>query len=142
MNHTSSDFLFDHNSILPKVAEIVLTFDPIASYVRKIYTWYAGGAYFGVPLRNFTGWFLESLVFFGLITIYLQVFAKSKDYLAKPSRPFMAEVIVLVAANALGTVSHGFYNPTMIQQAMAIVALFGLGIPIVIASFRLGQKTD
>jgi len=114
-----------------------MSFDPIASYVNKIYTWYEGGAYFGVPFRNFTGWFLESLIFFLIIGLYLNFFTKAKDYLAKPNRLFLAEVIFLVAANAFGTLSHEFNSPTMIQQSMAIVALFGLGMPVVIASFRL-----
>lgn len=117
-----------------------MSFDPIASYVHKIYTWYAGGAYFGVPFRNFTGWFLESLVFFGLITLYLQTVPKAKDFLKKPSRLFLAEAVFLMAANAMGTIAHEFSNPTQIQQAMALIALFGMGIPIVIASFRLLQK--
>ena len=127
---------------VPIVAAMIMTmwdmsFDPIASYVNKIYTWYEGGAYFGVPFRNFTGWFLESLIFFLIIGLYLNFFAKAKDYLAKPSRLFLADVVFLVAANAFGTLSHEFSSPTMIQQAMAIVALFGLGMPVVIASFRL-----
>jgi hypothetical protein len=67
----------------------------------------------------------------------LNFFTKAKDYLAKPNRLFLAEVIFLVAANAFGTLSHEFNSPTMIQQSMAIVALFGLGMPVVIASFRL-----
>jgi putative membrane protein len=127
---------------VPIVAAMIMTmwdmsFDPIASYVNKIYTWYEGGAYFGVPFRNFTGWFLESLIFFLIIGLYLSVFAKTKDYLAKPNRLFLAEVVFLVAANAFGTISHEFSSPTMVQQSMAIVALFGLGMPVVIASFRL-----
>jgi hypothetical protein len=85
----------------------------------------------------FTGWFLETLIFFLIIGLYLKIFAKAKDYLAKPSRLFLAEVIFLVAANAFGTISHEFRHPTMVQQSMAIVALFGLGMPVVIATFRL-----
>lgn len=117
-----------------------MSFDPIASYVHKIYTWYAGGAYFGVPFRNFTGWFLESLVFFGLVTLYLQTVPKAKDFMQKPSRLFLGEAVFLMAANAFGTIAHEFHNPTQIQQAMAIIALFGMGIPIVIATSRLVQK--
>lgn len=117
-----------------------MSFDPIASYVHKIYTWYAGGAYFGVPFRNFTGWFLESLVFFGLITLYLQTVPKAKDFMKKPSSLFLGEAVFLMAANAFGTISKEFNSPTQIQQAMAIIAMFGLGIPVVIATFRLLQK--
>lgn len=114
-----------------------MSFDPIASYVHKIYTWYEGGAYFGVPFRNFTGWFLESIVFFGLITLYLQTVPKVKDFLNKPSRLFLAEAVFLMAANAFGTIVKEFNSPTYVQQSMALIALFGLGIPVVIASFRL-----
>jgi putative membrane protein len=117
-----------------------MSFDPIASYVHKIYTWYEGGAYFGVPFRNFTGWFLESLVFFGLITLYLQTAPKAKDFMKKPSSIFLAEAVFLMAANAFGTIVKEFNSPTYVQQSMALIALFGLGIPVVIASFKLLQK--
>lgn len=117
-----------------------MSFDPIASYVHKIYTWYEGGAYFGVPFRNFTGWFLESLVFFGLITLYLQTVPKVKDFMKKPSSIFLAEAVFLMAANAFGTIVKEFDRPTYVQQSMALIALFGLGIPVVIATFKLLQK--
>lgn len=117
-----------------------MSFDPIASYVHKIYTWYEGGAYFGVPFRNFTGWFLESLVFFGLITLYLQAVPKVKDFMKKPSSIFLAEAVFLMTANAFGTIVKEFNSPTYVQQSMALIAMFGLGIPVVIASFKLLQK--
>lgn len=117
-----------------------MSFDPIASYVHKIYIWYEGGAYFGVPFRNFTGWFLESIVFFGLVTLYLQTIPKAKDFLKKPSSLFLAEAVFLMAGNAFGTIVKEFQNPTIVQQSLALVALFGMGIPIVAASFRLLQK--
>lgn len=117
-----------------------MSFDPIASYVHKIYTWYEGGAYFGVPFRNFTGWFLESLVFFGLITLYLQTVPRVKDFMKKPSSLFLAEAVFLMAANAFGTIIQEFRDPTYVQQAMALIALFGMGIPVVAATFRLLEK--
>lgn len=116
-----------------------MSFDPIASYVHKIYTWYEGGAYFGVPFRNFTGWFLESLVFFGLATLYLQTVPKVKDFMKKPSAIFLGEAVFLMAANAFGTIVKEFDSPTYVQQSMALIALFGLGIPVVAATFRLLQ---
>lgn len=129
---------------VPVLAAMLMTmwdmsFDPITSYVHHIYTWYEGGAYFGVPFRNFTGWFIESLVFFGLITLYLQLFAKPKDYLAKPGKLFLFEVVFLMAANAFGTIAHEFNHPSTVQQSMALIALFGMGIPIVIATIRILQ---
>lgn len=130
---------------VPLLAAMLMTlwdmsFDPIASYVHKIYDWYEGGAYFGVPFRNFTGWFLESAVFFGLITVYLQAVAKVKDFMKKPGRLFLGEAVFLMAANAFGTISRQFHDPTAVQQSMALIALFGMGVPIVIAAFRLLEK--
>ena len=118
-----------------------MTFDPIASYVHNIYTWYAGGAYFGVPFRNFTGWFLESLVFFLIINVYLFSFSKNKDYSPKPSSLFLGEAVFLVAANAFSTIYHEFFRPTEVQQAMALIPIFALGTPIVIATFKLLDKS-
>lgn len=128
---------------VPVIAALFMTmwdlcFDPIASYVQQRYIWTTGGVYHGVPFRNFTGWFLNTFVIFMLMSLYLNAFAKAKDYLAKPSRLLLAEVIVALAVNAFAIVAKGsFIAHTPLQEAMALMALFGLGMPIAIASFRL-----
>jgi len=43
-----------------------LLIDPLASGVLGFWKWSAPGSYFGVPLSNFAGWFLVSLLMFAL----------------------------------------------------------------------------
>lgn len=128
---------------VPVIAAMFMTvwdmsFDPVASYVQQRYIWERGGAYFGVPFRNFTGWFITTVTFFIAISLYLNYGAKVKDILAKPGRLFLAEPVVLMALNALSIIAHETSSkPTILQQNMALVALFGLGTFVVITTFRL-----
>ena len=48
-----------------------LTLDPVASTVGGSWIWRDGGAYFGVPISNFLGWYLTVYVFFQLFALYL-----------------------------------------------------------------------
>lgn len=43
-----------------------LLIDPVASRTLAYWRWLTPGAYFGVPLSNFAGWYLVSLVLFAL----------------------------------------------------------------------------
>jgi len=114
-----------------------MSFDPVVSYVQHLYIW-QGGPYFGVPWQNFTGWFITTFTFYIIISLYLNRFAQDKDIQKQPSRLFLAQVIVAMAVNALGIIIR-LTNPeaTQLQQAMAVVAMFGMGIPMVTATFRL-----
>ena len=119
-----------------------MAFDPVVSYIKHLYTWENGGAYFGVPIENFTGWFITTFTFFILISLYLNTFTKKSDFIKSPKKLFLAEVIVAMLANAVAIIVNGFTpGATSLHQAMGLVALFALGMPMVIATFRLlGQK--
>jgi putative membrane protein len=47
-----------------------LTLDPVASTIGHSWIWHDGGAYFGVPVSNFLGWYLTVFVFFQLFALY------------------------------------------------------------------------
>lgn len=114
-----------------------LSFDPTSSVVNHIWTWERGGAYFGEPFRNFTGWFLVTGTFFLLIGLYLHFFSKPRDY-ARPTKKLLVEPLFLFAASALSIiVKEVLPDPTVIQQNMALIALFGMGTIAVMAFFRL-----
>lgn len=116
-----------------------LAFDPAMSTVKGLWIWDDGGAYFGVPIQNFVGWFLTTFVFFLLVTAYLNRFATERLATGHP-RLFRAEVLAAFAANVIALVIHGFLpGATDITQAMGIVALFALGTPLVTAAVRLAS---
>lgn len=114
-----------------------LSFDPTSSVVNHLWTWERGGAYFGEPFRNFTGWFLVTGTFFVLISLYLYFFAKAKDY-AKPTKKFLVEPVFLFTASAFAIIIREVLpDPTLIQQNMALIALFGMGTVAMVTLLRL-----
>jgi putative membrane protein len=48
-----------------------LSMDPIWSNFVHGWVWHDGGAYFGVPLSNFFGWYLTVYVIYQLFALYL-----------------------------------------------------------------------
>ena len=49
-----------------------LTFDPNSSTVRQWWIWRDGGAYFGVPMSNFAGWYLTVFTFMLVFALWLR----------------------------------------------------------------------
>ena len=49
-----------------------LSMDPIWGTVLRAWIWQQGGAYFGVPLSNFVGWYLTQYVIYQLFALYLR----------------------------------------------------------------------
>lgn len=69
------------------------------STVDKAWIWRDGGPYFGVPLSNFSGWYLTALLFFAGFALY----CRSRAPLPAPApRVFWQSAIVLYAICAFG----------------------------------------
>ncbi len=45
---------------------IDLMLDPVAANAFKFWNWSESGAYYGIPLRNFVGWFVASVIISGI----------------------------------------------------------------------------
>jgi len=62
---------------LPLVAAFIMVAwdfsqDPVWSTILHLWIWQQGGAYFGVPVSNFLGWYLTVYVFYQLFALYLR----------------------------------------------------------------------
>lgn len=62
---------------LPVVASFImvawdLSMDPVWGTIARAWVWQQGGAYFGVPVTNFLGWYLTVYVFYQLFALYLR----------------------------------------------------------------------
>jgi uncharacterized membrane protein len=108
----------DRAFALPVVAGFImvswdLTFDPVASTIARSWVWHDGGAYFGVPVSNFLGWYLTVYVFFQLFALY-----RSRHMAGLP-----------IAARA-GAFAPGFWGPALAMYAATalrpVVTLFFL----------------
>jgi uncharacterized membrane protein len=49
-----------------------LSMDPVWADIDHAWIWKRGGAYFGVPISNFLGWYLTVYVFYQLFALYLR----------------------------------------------------------------------
>lgn len=60
--------------IIASVAMVLwdLSLDPLNSTIGKAWIWEDGGAYFGVPILNFVGWFITVIAFFVPFSIFLK----------------------------------------------------------------------
>jgi putative membrane protein len=61
--------------VLPLVAAFIMvawdfSMDPVWSTIVHAWIWLKGGAYFGVPVSNFLGWYLTVYVIFQLFALY------------------------------------------------------------------------
>lgn len=56
-----------------------LTFDPANSTIQQWWIWGDGGAYFGVPISNFAGWYLTVFVFMLIFSLYLRATGRNQD---------------------------------------------------------------
>jgi len=123
--------------------------DPVWANINRLWVWPNGGAYFGVPLTNFLGWYLVIYIIYQLFAIYL------RGRLA-PSGPLPSNywhwatafyglsaagnvLIILPKADpAIVFDATGVpWNVKSIATACALVSIFAMGAFVVIALVRL-----
>lgn len=131
-----------------------LTFDPIASTIGHSWIWHDGGAYFGVPVSNFLGWYLTVYVFFQLFALYLH--RRSGDLRRQAVADFWRPAVAMYAVTALRPVltslSHSAEQAIVSDQAgvvwqvgalygtCALAAIFTMGAFSALALLRLAER--
>jgi putative membrane protein len=86
-----------------------LSMDPDWSTLDHMWIWQHGGAYFGVPLSNFFGWFLTAYIYYLAFALY----CRAQPLFAAPSpQGYWCTAILLYATCALG-------NPLILRLPMA-----------------------
>src|SRR5580693_7060277 len=145
---------------LPLIAAFIMVAwdfsqDPVWSTVLHLWIWRQGGAYFGVPVSNFLGWYLTVYVFYQLFALYLQGRSINSDPL--PSS-YWNVAILFYAVSAAGNILLALplagptvvSDPTGVQWRVsditgtcALVSIFTMGAFAVLVWVRLAeQKAD
>ena len=145
---------------LPLVAAFIMVAwdfsqDPVWSTILHLWIWQQGGAYFGVPVSNFLGWYLTVYVFYQFFALYLcgrssnpSAFNSSYWNLAVLFYALSAvgNILLVIPRSGVSVVSDPAgkqWRVGDITATCALVSIFTMGAFAVIASARLPeQKTE
>jgi uncharacterized membrane protein len=121
-----------------------LTVDPISSTLQGLWVWHNPGAYFGVPLSNYFGWFLVVYIIFQLFGIYLTKYDSiTEEKIAELSnKPFWSEGPVIYGIMALGTILSIFYQLNDTTLSMALVTVFTMIFVVILALINVWNNPD
>lgn len=121
-----------------------LTVDPISSTLQGLWVWTTPGAYFGVPISNFFGWFLVVYLFFQIFALYLSRYDIIKpEKLSKISnKPYWMEATAVYAITALGTILSVFYQYNDITISMALITVFTMVFVALLALINIMNNSD
>jgi len=155
LDHGRSAFAGLGVVLLPLAASFVMvawdiSLDPALSTVGRYWIWTQGGAYFGVPVSNFLGWYLTNYLIYQLFALHLRRRSTATELaplldarlavffyaicaagcvLRTASKPSSA-----VVADATGTL----WQVGSINNVCALAAIFIMGAFAVFAFGRLG----
>ncbi|MGZ7209938.1 MAG: carotenoid biosynthesis protein [Methanobacterium sp.] len=117
--------------IVPFIAAFImvmwdLTVDPIMSTLQGLWIWTYPGAYFGVPISNFFGWFLVVYIFFQIFALYISRYdsINVEKTFSISNKPFWSEAPAVYGITAFGAIFSIFYQFNDITINMALVTVF------------------
>lgn len=105
-----------------------LCMDPLCSTVASLWVWRNGGAYFGVPLQNYFGWFMVVYIIYQLVALYLAKCSKLEERKKNilNAKLFWLEIVAVYFILGL-TQWLQYWNATShpeIYGAMALITVF------------------
>ena len=131
-----------------------LSMDPVWSTIVHAWIWRNGGAYFGVPVSNFFGWYLTVYLIFQLFALYMRRRATNVDRLPSNYWQFAALFYGIAAAgNLLLLIPHAAsaivvdatgakWRVSDIVRASAVVSIFLMGGFVFLALLRLNNRSS
>jgi uncharacterized membrane protein len=144
---------------LPLVAAFIMVAwdfsqDPVWSTILKLWIWPGGGAYFGVPVTNFLGWYLTVYVFYQLFALYLRGRRPHPEPLTSG---YWRQAVLFYAASAAGNIllviprvgPSVVSDPTGVEWRVsditgtcALVSTFTMGAFALMAWVRLSDEAS
>ena len=99
--------------LVPFVASFIMVmwdfcFDPISSTINGAWVWEDGGAYHGVPISNYVGWYLTVFLIYQVFALYLYRFSRNERMEQSKIYWYLAPVMFL--GLALGYLLNPFFQ--------------------------------
>ena len=144
---------------LPLVAAFIMVAwdfsqDPVWSTILHLWVWQQGGAYFGVPVSNFLGWYLTVYIFYQVFALNLRRRSTNLDPL--PSS-YWKLAVLFYAVSAAGNILPAFpstglsvvsdatgaqWRVSDIIASCALVSIFTMGAFALLAWVKLTDPKD
>lgn len=141
----------------PVVASIAmvmwdLSLDPLNSTIGGSWIWENGGAYFGVPIVNFFGWFVTVMAFFVPFGLYLRrVESKTGQGLQPQPNQFWLQALAVYFTMGLSRVLMSFtaqhqlvtdangtvWDTSAIVESSGLITMFTMWALVLFAGIRL-----
>lgn len=135
--------------IVPFIAAFImlmwdLSVDPISSTLQGLWVWTYPGAYFGVPISNFFGWFLVVYIFFQIFALYLSRYdSVSEEKMSEIyNKPYWSEAAAVYGITGLGTILSIFYQYNNITIDMALITVFTMIFVTILALINIWNNKD
>jgi uncharacterized membrane protein len=142
--------------ILPVVAAFIMvawdfSMDPVWATILHAWVWLQGGAYFGVPVSNFLGWYLTVYLIFQSFALYLRRWPSLRKALPLA---YWREPLRFYAVSAAGNLLLAIPRPgpsvvsdpggrlwrvSDITETCALVTIFTMGVFALLAWARLND---
>jgi uncharacterized membrane protein len=130
-----------------------LSMEPVWSNLVGAWTWHNGGAYFGVPLSNFVGWYLTNYLIYQTFAIWLSktsVKPRTLPDQLRPSAPLLYAVcaagnLFILAAPAPAVITDATgtaWRVSGILWASMLVSILIMGALATIAFVRSTSPRD
>ena len=117
--------------------------DPYSSTISKNWIWEQGGAYFGVPVHNFIGWFVTVFIIF---TIYLKYESRNPSVPSEEAtkKNFWLEPVIMYGLLGFSFVLKPIIGkyPTDMEWTIALIAVFTMCLITIQAVFKLNISNE
>ena len=115
--------------------------DPFQSTVRGLWVWPNGGAYFGVPLQNFIGWFVLT-GFFSIIVGFIVNSPQAMRSIAIRRSPnfFLPAILLYLIFEVPQMLRPILHGETPINLSSSGIAMFATTIPVLAALLALYRQ--
>lgn len=121
-----------------------LTIDPISSTLQNIWVWANPGAYFGVPVSNYFGWFLVVYIFFQIFALYLSRYDTINDKIISKinKKPYWSEAALIYGITGFGTILSILFMFNDIKISMALITVFTMIFVTILALVNIWNDSS
>lgn len=111
--------------------------DPFQSTVRGLWVWPNGGAYFGVPLQNFVGWFVLTSFFTSIVGLIANSTEAMKSIsIPKPPNFFLPPILLYLVFEIPQMLRPILIEPTPAPPGHGSSSLIRCALPAPVSGWR------